>query len=290
MPVPVTVLIAARNEAVNVSRCLASLKPAARVILIDSHSTDDTVKLAREHGAEVVQFNYAGGYPKKRQWALDTLDLGPTWVLLLDADEVVPEQLWQEIEREIIRLDAPDAFLIRKEFHFLGRRFRFGGFSHQAVLLFRRGRARFEQLLDDDTSGFDMEVHERVIVEGKIGRLHTPLIHEDFKGLDAYRDRHHRYATWEAALRHRFLSTGRYGEEAIEPKLFGNAQERRRWLKKIVMRLPCEPALWFFYHYLLRGGFLEGRAGFLACQIRAQYIAEVRQKLRMLKASEDSRT
>jgi glycosyltransferase involved in cell wall biosynthesis len=283
MPLPITVLLAARNEAKNLPRCLAALKPAARVILLDSHSTDDTARIAREQGVEVVQFNYAGGYPKKRQWALDTLGLGRSWVLLLDADEVVPPELWQEIEREIIRIDAPQAFLIRKEFHFLGRRFRFGGFSHQAVLLFRRDRARFERLIDNDPSGFDMEVHERVIVEGQIGKLNTPVIHEDFKGLDAYREKHHRYATWEAAVRHRFLTTGRYGEEAIEPKFFGNAQERRRWLKKMVIRIPGEPLIWFGYHYFVRGGFLEGRAGFIACQIRAQYIAEVRRKVRELK-------
>jgi glycosyltransferase involved in cell wall biosynthesis len=288
MPLPITVLIAARNEAVNIARCLAALQPAARVIVLDSHSADDTAKIAQASGAEVVQFDYSGGYPKKRQWALDTLELGRSWVLLLDADEVVPEKLWREIEREIIRLDAPDAFLIRKEFHFLGRRFRFGGFSHQAVLLFRHDRARFERLLEKDLSGFDMEVHERVIVNGRIGRLRTPLIHQDFKGLDAYRERHHRYATWEAAVRDRFLTIGRYGEEVIEPKLFGNTQERRRWLKRVVIRLPFEPTIWFFYHYLLRAGFLEGHAGFAACQIRAQYIAEVRQKMRELKADETS--
>ena len=309
MPLPITVLLAARNEAKNLPRCLAALKPAARVILLDSHSTDDTAKLAREHGAEVVQFHYTGGYPKKRQWALDTLEIRTPWVLLLDADEVVPPALWQEIERAIgghgeveslaLRGEedaraksettatarsasgatTPDAFLIRKEFHFLGRRFRFGGFSHQAVLLFRCDRARFERLIDDDPSGFDMEVHERVIVEGRIGKLNTPVIHEDFKGLEAYREKHHRYATWEAAVRHRFLTTGRYGEEAIEPKFFGNAQERRRWLKKLVIRIPGEPLIWFGYHYFARGGFLEGRAGFIACQIRAQYIAEVRRKV-----------
>lgn len=279
MPLPITVLLAARNEAKNLPRCLAALKPAARVVLLDSHSTDDTARIAREHGAEVVQFDYAGGYPKKRQWALDTLGLGRSWVLLLDADEVVPAELWEEIEREIIRIDAPDAFLIRKEFHFLGRRFRFGGFSHRAVLLFRRDRARFERLLGNDPSGFDMEVHERVIVEGRIGQLHTPVIHEDFKGLEAYREKHHRYATWEAAVRHRFLTTGRYGEEAIEPKFFGNTQERRRWLKKFIIRIPGEPLIWFGYHYFARGGFLEGRAGFVACQIRAEYIAEVRRKV-----------
>ena len=309
MSLPITVLLAARNEAKNLPRCLAALKPAARIILLDSHSTDDTAQIAREHGAEVVQFNYVGGYPKKRQWALDTLEIRTPWVLLLDADEVVPPELWQEIGRALgqhgeveslalrgedarAKLEAKDtarrasgattadAFLIRKEFHFLGRRFRFGGFSHQAVLLFRCGRARFERLIDSDPSGFDMEVHERVIVPGQIGKLNTPLIHEDFKGLEAYREKHHRYATWEAAVRQRFLTTGRYGEEAIEPKFFGNAQERRRWLKKLVIRIPGEPLIWFGYHYFVRGGFLEGRAGFVACQIRAHYIAEVRRKVR----------
>jgi hypothetical protein len=232
--------------------------------------------------------------------------------LLLDADEVVPEKLWNEIAEAIRQVDSlalrggtrheteqpalrtdtgcgatgstsPEAFLIRKEFHFLGQRFRFGGFSHRAVLLFRTGKARFEKLLDADSSGFDMEVHERVMVEGRVGELRTPLIHEDFKGLEAYRERHHRYATWEAAVRHRFLTTGRYGENSIEPKLFGNTQERRRWLKKLVIRVPFEPAIWFCWHYFARGGFLEGRAGFMACKIRAQYIAEVREKLRALK-------
>lgn len=297
MKTPITVLIAARNEAANIGRCLAALTPAARVILLDSHSTDDTARIAREHGAEVVQFDYAGGYPKKRQWALDTLGLGRSWVLLLDADEVVPAALWQEMEQVLRPVEelaprgdapskatGPEAFLIRKEFHFLGRRFRFGGFSHQAVLLFRADRARFERLLEDDPSGFDMEVHERVIVDGPIGVLRVPLIHEDFKGLDAYRERHHRYATWEAAVRHRFLTTGRYGESSIEPRLLGNAQERRRWLKKVVIRLPLEPLIWFAWHYFVRLGFLEGRPGFIACRIRAQYIAEVRRNLRTLSA------
>ena len=120
--------------------------------------------------------------------------------------------------------------------------------------------------------------------------LHTPLIREDFKGLEAYREKHHRYATWEAAVRHRFLTTGRYGEEAIEPKFFGNAQERRRWLKKLVIRIPGEPLIWFGYHYFVRGGFLEGRAGFVACQIRAQYIAEVRAKMKANRNREATRT
>jgi glycosyltransferase involved in cell wall biosynthesis len=277
--VSVTVLVATKNEAVNLPRCLAALAPAARVVLLDSHSADGTPAIAAAHGAEVVQFDYRGGYPKKRQWALDHLPIATPWVLLLDADEVVPPALWDEIAGVVGGPASKDAYLVAKGFHFLGRRFRHGGFSFVAVLLFRRGRARFERLVEDEATGMDMEVHERVVVDGTLGRLATPLIHEDFKGLEAYLDRHNRYSTWEAKLRHRFLATGTYGEQAIAPRLFGNAQERRRFAKRIAVRMPFEPQLWFLYHYVLRLGCLEGRPGLIACQIRASYIAQVRAKV-----------
>jgi glycosyltransferase involved in cell wall biosynthesis len=284
--VPVTVLVAARNEEANLGKCLAALTPARRVLVLDSHSRDRTPEIARDHGAEVVQFTYAGGHPKKRQWALDTLSLETDWVLLLDADEVVPGPLWEEIAAAVRSPGAANAFLITKGFHFLGRRFRFGGFSFAAVLLFRRGKARFERLVGDPAGALDMEVHERLIVDGPVGRLRTPLIHEDFKGLEAYLDRHNRYSTWEARVRHRFLKTGRWGEESIRARLFGNTQERRRFLKFLAVRVPFEPQLWFLYHYVVRLGFLEGRPGLIASRIRAQYIADVRAKLFELRLGE----
>jgi glycosyltransferase involved in cell wall biosynthesis len=276
---PVTVLLAAKNEAVNLPRCLAALGPAQRVVVLDSHSTDGTAEIAREHGAEVVQFDYLGGYPKKRQWALDHLRIDTPWIFFLDADEVVPEALWAEIANVVARSDACDAYLIRKGFHFLGRRMRYGGFSHAAVLLLRTGKGRFEHLFDDTADSLDMEIHERVVVDGRVGCLKTPLIHEDFKGLEAYITRHNKYSTWEARVRYRYLTTGRYGETTITPRLFGNAQERRRFLKALVLRLPFEQHLWFVYHYIVRLGFLEGRPGLIACQIRASYIAQTRAKM-----------
>ncbi len=124
-----------------------------------------------------------------------------------------------------------------------------------------------------------MEVHERMVVEGEIGVLRTPLIHEDFKGLEAYIDRHNRYSTWEAFVRSQWLASGRFGQESVEAKLLGNVQERRRWLKQLAIRFPGEPWLWFCYHYFLRLGFLEGRAGLIASQIRRQYISNVRAKM-----------
>lgn len=277
---PITVLIAVRNEELNIARCLRAARRAERIIVVDSGSTDRTAAIAEQLGAEVVQFRHVRGYPKKRQWALDTLDIRTPWIFLLDADEVVPESLWDEVASATSLPVACDAYLVTKGFHFLGKRFRHGGFSFEAILLFRTGRARFEELVDVAETELDMEVHERLLVDGRIGRLRTPLVHDDFKGLQAYIERHNRYSTWEAHLRHSALKSGTYGtERSIRPRLFGDPQARRRFLKRIAMVTPGEPALWFLYHYLARLGFLEGREGLIASAIRAYYISLVRAKV-----------
>jgi glycosyltransferase involved in cell wall biosynthesis len=279
MSLPISVVIAVRNEEVNLPRCLESLRSMQRIIIVDSESIDRTCDIARQFSAELVQFKLHSAYPKKRQWALDNLKITTPWVLMLDADEVVPDGLLTEIQKITNDSKSCDGYLIKKGFHFLGRRLRFGGFSHAAVLLFRTGKAKFEHLLDDNPGGMDMEVHERLIVDGTVGALRTPLIHEDFKGLEAYIARHNQYSTWEAAVRYRFLTTGQWGNESIVARLLGNTQERRRFLKQFICRIPFEHWLWFFNHYFLRLGFLEGRAGLIACQLRAQYILSVRAKL-----------
>lgn len=276
---PITVILAVKNEAANLPKCLAALTRVQRIVVVDSLSTDDTPAIVRQHGAELVTFQYAGGHPKKRQWALENIQITTPWVLLLDADEVVPDALWNEIEQAITSPTPATAYLITKGFHFLGKKLAFGGFSFQALLLFRTGTARFEKILAEADSGFDMEVHERIIVDGNIGTLRTPLIHEDFKSLQSYLDRHNRYSTWEAQVRTRFLKTGQWGEETVQPRLFGNAQERRRFLKYVALRIPFEPTLWFLYHYVAKLGFLEGRRGWIASRIRAQYIFQVRAKM-----------
>ena len=250
-----------------------------RIVLLDSHSCDGTDKAAARRGVEVVQFDYSGGYPKKRQWALEHLPISTPWVLLLDADESLTPQLIDEIAAVVKRSHTCDAYLISKGFHFLGSKFHFGGFSHSAILLFRTGKARFERLVDDDAHALDMEVHERVIVDGSIGSLRTPLIHRDNKGLEAYIDRHNKYSTWEARAQARYLHDRAENAETIRARLFGNVQERRRFLKMLAIRVPGEPYLWFLYHYVLRLGFLEGRPGLIASQLRCQYISQVRAKM-----------
>ncbi len=284
---PITALIPVRNEAANIRKCLDSLKGFQRVIVIDSNSTDDTESTAKQAGAEVIQFSWNGNYPKKRQWALDGIAYSTKWILLIDADEEVSDDLYRELEIITARTDGstPEAYLIKKEFHFLGKRFKFGGFSHSAVALFKKGRARFERLPDDGFTDMDMEVHERIIVDGKIAKAKNALIHHDFKSLKHYIDRHNKYSTWEALVRFANFNSGNWGTAANTPNLFGDVQQRRRFLKQIAMRVPFESWLWFLYHYFIRLGFLEGRRGLIASQIRAQYIANVRAKLYELQLS-----
>ncbi len=273
---PITVLIAAKNEAVNLPKCIRSVGNMERVVVIDSHSTDGSAELIAELTAECVQFDWNGEYPKKRQWALDNLDFTTPWVLLLDADEQVTPELEAEISQAINSPNPSDAYLIEKGFHFMGRRMKYGGFSHSAVLLFRVGEARFEKVEVEETSGFDMEVHERILVDGSIAKINAPLVHDDFKGLQAYIDRHNKYSSWEAAIR---LKEETDDANRIKPSLFGDVQQKRRFLKHLAMKMPFEPWAWFFYHFILRLGFLEGRRGLIASQIRRQYITNVRAKI-----------
>src|ERR1700676_1363708 len=94
-------IIPASNEARNLPRCLASLGDVGEVYLLDSQSADDTVGIAQSYGARVVQFHYRGGWPKKRQWAMDTLPLAYDWILLLDADEVLTPESVKEIRQAV---------------------------------------------------------------------------------------------------------------------------------------------------------------------------------------------
>lgn len=272
-------MIAAKNEEPNIAKCIMALSEFARVIVIDSQSSDNTASIVTDLGAELVQFRYEGGYPKKRQWAMETLDIQTPWTLLLDADEVATEDFIAELKSAIQRSNSYNAYLITKGFHFLGRRFRFGGFSHAAVLLFRTGTAKFEHLLNESCDALDMEIHERLLVSGSVGRIKSPLVHEDFKGLEAYISRHNKYSTWEGKIRFQHLADRKWGSNSIAPSLLGNCQERRRFLKAFAIRTPFEPLFWFLYHYVIRLGFLEGRSGLIASQIRSSYIAQARAKV-----------
>jgi glycosyltransferase involved in cell wall biosynthesis len=277
---PVTVIVPARNEAHNLPRCLASLCGFGEVYVIDSQSADSTVEIARSWGARVVQFHYSGGWPKKRQWAMDTLALAFDWILLLDADEVVPPELQQEI-REAIQNSGVDGYYIALDMHFLGRRLRHCGASFSKLSLFRRGKGRFEcRLQDQDTSMADMEVHEHMVVTGETRKLHSRLLHHNVESLSRYIQKHNEYSNWEA----RVWLDGKGSADEIQPSLWGTQAQRRRWLRRKFFRLPGSPLLYFLYKYIFALGFLDGVPGLIYCSLQGIQFFHVKAKIYELRA------
>jgi len=249
---------------------------------VDSQSTDTTVEIAREFGAQVVQFHYAGGWPKKRQWAMDALPLAHDWVLLLDADEVLTPELTAEIRRATQSTEI-NGYYISLRMYFLGRVLRHGDASFWKLSLFRRGKGKYEcRLKDQDASMADMEVHEHVFVEGKTARLQHPLIHHNIESLSRYVQKHDEYSNWEA----RVLSQ-ESGAAEISASLFGTQAQRRRWLKQNLFAVPGSPVLLFLYRYVFRLGFLDGVPGLIYCGFQAVQMFHTKSKIYELRSKKD---
>lgn len=274
---PVSVIVPVRNEARNLPACLESLRGVGEVYVVDSASTDETSQVARSFGAEVVQFHYQGGWPKKRQWALDTLPLTSDWVLLLDADEALTPDLVAEMQ-VALRDPNVNGYYIGLEMFFLGKRLRHSGAKFHKLSLFRRGAGRFEcRTPDQDTSMCDMEVHEHVLVSGKCGQLKNPLRHRNIENLSRYIQKHNEYSNWEARVWNS-RKTGKR-EEELQPSIWGSQAQRRRWLRTKFLMLPGSPALFFLLKYVLRLGFLDGMPGLIYCAFQAIQFFHIKAKL-----------
>ena len=279
---PVSVIVAARNEAHNLPRCLTALRDAGEVYVIDSQSTDATPEIARSYGAKVVQFHYRGGWPKKRQWAIDTLPLAFDWILLVDADEALTPELAEEIRRAVEN-PAINGYYISLQMHFLGRVLRHGNASFWKLALFRRGVGRYEcRLKNQDASMADMEVHEHVVVDGPTAQLKNPLVHHNVESLSRYIQKHNEYSNWEA----RVLSQPQPAGDELPPAFFGTQAQRRRWLKKKLYVLPGSPILLFLYRYFFSLGFLDGTPGLIYCAFQAVQMFHTKAKIYELSANE----
>jgi glycosyltransferase involved in cell wall biosynthesis len=276
---PVTVIVPVRNEAHNLPRCLEALKGVGEVYVVDSGSTDETEAIARAYGANVVQFRYAGGWPKKRQWAMDTLPLAFDWILLLDADEVLTPELYREIS-VAIQDPGTDGYYIALDMHFLGRRLRHSGANFWKLSLLRKGRGHYEcRLEDQDKNMADMEVHEHVVVAGKARRLSSPLLHHNVESLFRYIQKHNEYSNWEARV---WLDGG---EDELPPRFWGTQAQRRRWLRRHFMMFPGSPLAFFLYKYVFRLGFLDGTPGLIYCVFQGVQFFHIKAKVYELRAN-----
>jgi glycosyltransferase involved in cell wall biosynthesis len=262
----IVTVIPALDEALHVKRAIASVRELGPVIVVDGGSTDETSELAKAAGASVLDHPWQG-YAAQKNWALEHAGASD-WILFLDADEWVNPALLTEIKASV-DAGARNGFYIPRRNIFLGRVLKHAWwYPDYQLRLFRRRAGRYEDRL----------VHEHVLLDGEPGFLRNPLMHENLKGLDAFIERHLRYAELEAAEIHRAREGRNVGQR--RGSFFGSWVDRRRALKlNVWYRMPARPAVRFLWMYLVKRGFLDGREGRVYCQLIAAYEALINAKL-----------
>jgi glycosyltransferase involved in cell wall biosynthesis len=269
----VTVLVQTKNEERAITACLERLVGFDEVIVVDSQSADRTAELARAKGAAVVEFMWNGRYPKKKQWQLDNLEVRNEWILFLDADEWIDDELKRSIASVVQAPGGAGAGQLRLAYHFAGRRLRHGH-SVQKTVLIRRGAAQFRPVDDLDIPGMgELEGHYQPVVSGHVAQLDGFLHHDDPDPVATWFERHNRYSDWEAGLR------WKRAHGAAAP-IHRSAQGR------LFDRVPFKPAAFFAYSYVIRAGFLDGRAGFDYAMALAMYYWQIGVKYRELVRNE----
>jgi len=254
----VSVVILTLNEETNLADCIDSCGWSHDIVVFDSMSDDRTLEIAKAKGARVVQRCF-DNYAAQRNAALTTVQYKNPWVLMVDADERVPPELAREIEMAIAGAGADVAlFRMRRKDFFLGKWLRrSSGYPSWFGRLLRLGRVRVER-----------EVNEEYIADGRVGHLEAHLHHYPFNnGIAYWFERHNRYSTMEAIAK-----MSMHSDRIVVRELFARDPiNRRRMLKQFLYRVPLRPLIVFFYLYIVRLGFLDGRAGFYFTRMRAAY-------------------
>lgn len=264
-PVPLSAIVPIRNEAKNLPRCLASIGWADEIFVVDSQSSDGSQRIAEEHGARVVQFEFNGAWPKKKNWALEHLPFRNQWVFILDADEVLPDEAEAEFRGAIANAGAIAGYWINRRFMFMGRWLRHAYYPNWNLRLFRHSLGRYEKLIEIATESGDNEVHEHVVVQGPTDRLRCEIDHYAFPSVEVFVEKHNRYSNWEA----RVAVAEESARERTELQSARVAQRRR--LKRWARRLPFRPWLRFLYVYIWQRGFLDGREGYYFARLHGFY-------------------
>lgn len=231
---------------------------------MDSASTDGSVEIAQNAGAEVVQFQFNGTWPKKKNWALDNLPFRHDWVLILDADEVLPSEAEGEFRAIVTDPEhLVDGYWINRRFMFMGKWLRHAYFPNWNLRLFRHRLGRYEKITEARTASGDNEVHEHIIIDGPTDRLRSLMDHYAFPSVTTFVEKHNRYSSWEA----RVATSGQLKTGEIQSSHAG----WRRRLKAMTQHLPFRPLMRFCYVYFWQLGFLDGREGYYFARLHGIY-------------------
>ena len=260
MSVGISAVVLTKNEESNIVRCVQSLSWADEIVVVDDGSTDQTVQRAEANGARVITHPFES-FALQRNWALQEGNLAGQWVLMLDADEVSTDEFASEIKSSI--QSAPDtvaAFRTCRKTMLADTWLKYSdSFPVWIMRLVRRERAWFQ-----DSGHGEVPVPD---VDGSMGTIKSPFIHYPFsRGLSDWWQRHIRYAEREAI---RELS--QQHDTSTLDLLTLDRSKRRRALRGLSRSVPARGTMRFLYQFVLKRGFLDGRAGLQFCRMMGAY-------------------
>jgi glycosyltransferase involved in cell wall biosynthesis len=270
MALDLTIAIPVKNEEHNLPGCLDAIGTgfAERIVVLDSGSTDGTMRIAKEQGAEVLDFRWNGRFPKKRNWFLREHPPKTRWILFLDADEVLTAEFKDELRRTL-PTTGHSGFWLHYSIYFMGKKLR-GGYPLDKLALFRVGAGEYEHIEEQEWSRLDMEVHEHPLIQGTIGSIGARIDHLDQRGITHWVAKHNEYSSWEAA---RFLASRR------------SAQIHTSWtpkqkLKYALMQTPLLGVAYFFGSFFGMGGWKDGSRGLAFALLKMSYFTQLGWKIR----------
>lgn len=252
--VDATAIIMTKNEEKNIGDCLDSMKGfAKRCVVIDCGSSDRTIEIAKEKGADIYfhEFEY---YAKQFNWGIDNCDINTEWIIRLDADERFPAELNKELAHIINNDKSGDVngITIEADYYFLGKCMKHGLTNKRKMMMFKKSCGRIEDKRRDAHS---------IISEGVNVNAKHKFIHYDFKNLDAYIKRYNWYATREMQDYIEYINDSKgatyEGDEGIKK------QRAKKYGVYYKAPMFFRAQLWFLFNYIFKAGFLDGKEGFL---------------------------
>jgi len=273
----VSIFIQTLNEEANLPGLLDSVAWSDDIVVLDSLSTDGTEEIARDRGCRWFARAF-DGRGNHQNWAMEHISFRYPWVFYLDADERMTPELREEIESIARNPDEKRvAFYCGRRNYFMGRWLRRAMPPGHIMRFFRPPHIRFAR-----------DANPVPIVDGEIGYLKEQFLHDNFsKGLHEWLERHNRYSTYEAK---ETLKALREQPLRMRNLMHRDPMTRRLELKNLSFRLPGRPFLKFLYMYLLRAGFLDGRAGLTYCTLQAIYEYQICIKVRALSRPKGTRS
>ena len=246
----ITVIILTKNEAVNIKRCINSIKDIAqRIIVVDSGSTDETCEIARECGAEVIVHSLIT-HGQQFNWALSQLNIDTRWVFRLDADEEVHPELAAEIltKCELHKNDNVNGLVGNFKIYFMGKFLKHGGmYPFYRLTIFKTGKGYIDEKgMRDQT----------IITEGTVEYLKNDFLHYDFKNLETWITKHN----WYSSLEVKNLVDNTKNDQGTRTSSAKKAIKAR---DGFYYKLPryFRAKLYYWYRYYFKLGFLDGEAG-----------------------------